>query len=274
MKEKILMCPPDYFTDIDYAINPWMKVGTACNTEEAKKEWQMLKEKFESLGAEVKVMDPQPNLPDLVFTANAALVYENKAVISKFRFPERTPEEEHYANWFRENGYDVHILPDEINFEGAGDALFSGDTLYSGYIPRTDITAHKYISDLLGIRIISLELVDKRFYHLDTCFCPLTDGYLIYFPGAFDDYANKVIESNFPEEKRIPVTDEEASKFSCNSVCLGQNVVMNLSTDRLREALREKGFTQHQLDMKEFLKSGGSSKCLSLKLVNYKNLPE
>jgi N-dimethylarginine dimethylaminohydrolase len=268
MPSKILMCPPDYFS-IDYAINPWMKQGSGCDLEKTKKEWNDLKNIFANrLRTEVVTMEPQPGLPDIVFTANAALFHNNIAVISRFRYQERRPEEKFYAEWFRNNGYMVTFLPEDICFEGAGDALFSGDTLYAGYIPRTDIRAHTFIANLLNIRVLSLELTDERFYHLDTCFCPLEGGYLIYFPEAFDDYGNRVIESNFSSEKRIPVTNEEACKFSCNAVNIGKAVVMNFTTDRLKNELRQKGFKVFETDLSEFIKAGGSAKCLTLKLRN------
>lgn len=263
---KILMCPPDYFS-IDYAINPWMTVGSGCDVEKAKMQWNSLKNLYTNvMGAEVYVMDAQPGLPDIVFTANAALYHNNIAIISRFRFQERRPEEKFYAEWFRNNGYMATFLPEEVCFEGAGDALFSEETLFSGYAPRTDISAHGFISNLLNIRVLSLELIDQRFYHLDTCFCPLSDGYLLYFPKAFDEYGNKVIEANFEEEKRIAVTEEEACRFSCNAVSLGKAVVMNRTTERLKNELKQKGFKTHEVDLSEFIKAGGSAKCLTLKL--------
>ncbi len=263
---RIFMCPPDYYFRIDYEINPWMKEGTECKNSEAKLRWNELKNLIEKLGAEVLTMEAVPGLPDIVFTANAAVIYKDTAIISKFRYKERQPEEEFYAGWLKEQGFKVEYLPSGVSFEGAGDALFSGETLYSGYIPRSDISSHTYISELLGISVISLELSNKRFYHLDTCFCPLSDGYLLYYPDAFDEYANKVIEKNFPEEKLIAVNEEEAAKFSCNAVNIDKNVIMNITTDRLKGALKEKGFETYEIDLKEFMKAGGSAKCLTLKL--------
>jgi len=267
MTDKIFMCPPDYFYSINYEINPWMTKGTQCDNNSAIHTWNYLKNKINELGAEAHTMEAQPNLPDIVFTANAALIYKDTAVISRFRYKERQPEEKFYAEWLKNYGFKVEFMPEDMYFEGAGDALFSGDTLYAGYVPRTDIAAHTYVSSLLGIKTVSLELVNKSFYHLDTCFCPLSDGYLMYYPEAFDEYANQIIEKDFPEEKRIPVTAEEASKFSCNAVNVGKNVLMNITSDRLKNALAEKGFTAYEADFTEFMKAGGSAKCLTLKLT-------
>ena len=266
MTTKFFMCPADYF-GIDYEINPWMKVEIQADNSKAQNQWKSLyKIITEDVKADVVTMEPQKGLPDIVFTANAALIYKNTALVTSFRCPERQPESKFYADWFEANGFDVKFLPEDIAFEGAGDALFSGDVLYSGYVPRTDISSHAYISELLNIKVISLELIDNRFYHLDTCFCPLTDGYLMYYPDAFDSYGNQVIEANFPEEKLIRVNEEEALKFSCNAVNSEYNIVMNLTTDRLKSALKEKGFVTYETDLSEFMKAGGSSKCLTLKL--------
>ena len=151
-------------------------------------------------------------------------------------------------------------------FEGAGDALYLNGKIYAGYVPRTDISAHTYISELLGIPVTSLELITNNFYHIDTCFCPLTDGYLIYYPEAFDEYGRRIIEADVPEEKRIEVTKDEAASFACNAVNIGQTVVTNLTTERFSKALKEKGFNHIQTDLSEFIKAGGSAKCLTLKI--------
>lgn len=267
MTENFLMCPPTYFLNIDYEINPWMKKGTTCDNAEASARWNELTELIKKIGGEVVTMEPRPGQPDIVFTANAGLFYKDTAVISRFKPKERQPEEKFYAEWFEQNGYKVEYLPEDMYFEGAGDALFSGETLYSGYITRSDISSHTYIAELLNIRVLSLELADKRFYHLDTCFCPLTGGYLLYFPQAFDEYANKIIEKDFAPEKRIIVTEEEALGFACNAVNTGNSLIMNNTTDRLKNALKEKGFDAYELSLNEFMKAGGSAKCLTLKLV-------
>lgn len=265
-QEKILMCSPEHF-GIEYAINPWMNIDIQVDNKKAKNQWQNLYKILSyELDADVRLAVPQEGLPDMVFSANAAFVYKNKAIMARFKHKERQPEEGYYAKWFLDNGYEVITLPENMSFEGAGDALFLGNTIYAGYLPRTDISSHAYISELLKIPVISLELVNQSFYHIDTCFCPLTDGYLIYYPDAFDDYGNKIIEANVTEDKRIVVTEEEASYFTCNAVNIGKTVVTNLTTQRFTKLLRDKGFNHIQTDLSEFIKAGGSAKCLTLKI--------
>lgn len=263
---KILMCPPDFY-GIKYEINPWMNVEIQSDHDKATKQWNDLyKILKEDLKVDVRLVEPREEVPDMVFTANAAVMYGNKAVIAKFKFEQRQPEEQYFAKWFEDNGYEVIILPDDMAFEGAGDALYLGDVLYSGYIPRSDIASHTYISELLKIPVVSLELYNKSFYHLDTCFCPLEDDYLIYYPQAFDMYGNQIIENKVPEEKRIIVNEEEASYFTCNAVNIGKNVVTNLTTKRFSNLLKEKGFNHIQTDLSEYMKAGGAAKCLTLKI--------
>ena len=265
-QEKILMCSPEHF-GIEYAINPWMNIDIQVDNKKAMLQWQNLYKILKhELDADVRIIPPQKNLPDMVFSANAAIVYKNKAIVARFKHKERQPEENFFAKWFSDNGYEVITLPQSMSFEGAGDALFLNNIIYAGYVPRTDISSHTYISELLKIPVISLELVNQSFYHIDTCFCPLTDGYLIYYPDAFDGYGNKIIESNVPEDKRIIVTEEEASYFTCNAVNIGKTVVTNLTTQRFTKLLREKGFSHIQTDLSEFIKAGGSAKCLTLKI--------
>lgn len=266
MTDKILMCSPEHY-GIKYEINPWMNVEVQADNAKAKQQWNNLyKILKEDLKADVKLVEPKEDVPDMVFTANAAVMNGNKALISRFKFPQRQLEEKYFAKWFEENGYEVITLPDNMAFEGAGDALYLGGILYSGYVPRTDVSSHTYISELLGIPVLSLELVNPSFYHLDTCFCPLKDDYLIYFPKAFDEYGNKIIESNVPPEKRIIVSDEEASYFTCNAVNIDNTVVTNVTTERFTKLLAEKGFNHIQTDLSEYMKAGGAAKCLTLKI--------
>lgn len=266
MTDKILMCKPDFY-GIEYEINPWMHVEVQSDNTKAKLQWESLYHILKNdLKADVRLVEPQKNLPDMVFTANAAVMLEKKAVISRFKFPQRQGEEPFFKDWFEKNGYEAITLPDEISFEGAGDALFLNGILYSGYVPRTDISSHALVSKYLGVPVISLELVNPSFYHLDTCFCPLNGGFLIYYPEAFDSYALKVINSNVPEDKQIIVNAEEASYFTCNAVNIGNAVVTNLTTERFKNLLKEKGFSHHQTDLSEFMKAGGAAKCLTLKI--------
>lgn len=266
MSEKILMCPPDFY-GIKYEINPWMNIEIQSDHDKAEKQWQNLyKILSEDLKVDVKIVPPKEDVPDMVFTANAAVMYGKKAVIARFKYPQRQSEEAYFKQWFEQNGYEAITLPEDMAFEGAGDALYLDGILYSGYIPRSDIAAHTYISELLEIPVISLELANKNFYHLDTCFCPLEGGYLIYYPGAFDLYANNVIAENVPSEKRIIVSDEEASYFTCNAVNIGKNVITNLTTERFSGLLKEKGFNHIQTDLSEYMKAGGAAKCLTLKI--------
>lgn len=260
------MCSPEHF-GIKYEINPWMNMSIQADNKKAVEQWKNLYSILKNdLNADVRLVEPREDVPDMVFTANAAVMLGNKAVISSFKYPERQPEEDYFEEWFKENGYETIRLPRDIAFEGAGDALFLGGILYSGYVPRTDISSHNLVSEALGVQVISLELTNKSFYHLDTCFCPLKDDYLIYYPQAFDEYANKVIEANVPEEKRIIVNAEEASYFTCNAVNIGYNVVTNLTTGRFSNLLKEKGFNHIQTDLSEYMKAGGAAKCLTLKI--------
>lgn len=266
MTDKILMCSPEHF-GIKYEINPWMNLKVQADNNKAVEQWQKLYHLLkDTLKADIKLVKPEKDVPDMVFTANAAVMFKNNAIISRFKFPQRQNEEKYFAKWFEENGYNVEILPEYMAFEGAGDALYLDGILYAGYVPRSDFSAHTYISELIGIPVLSLELSNKSFYHLDTCFCPLEGGYLIYYPDAFDKYANQVIEEHVEPEKRIIVNEEEASYFTCNAVNVGKNVVTNLTTPRFTKLLEEKGFVHYQTDLSEYMKAGGAAKCLTLKI--------
>ena len=260
---RILMCPPDYY-GIEYEINPWMSRARGSVTDRAKLQWQLLHGALVRLGVQVETMTPQPGLPDLVFTANAGLIFGRRFYSSRFRHDVRARETPHFDAWFAAHGYAVEHLPEGMYFEGAGDALFCGPTLFAGYRIRSDAAGHQWLGQALGVRTLPLELVDPRFYHLDTCFCPLAPGEAIYFPGAFDAYGRKVLESHIP--KLLPVVEAEAERFACNAVVVGKTVVVNAGSDQLARDLRERGYDCVAVELDEFLKAGGSAKCLTLRL--------
>ena len=267
-RDKILMCPPDYFT-VDYVINPWMAGNEdSLNLDRAKDQWQRLRDTVAEF-AEVVTMDAVPDLPDMVFTANAGVVYGDKAIASHFMPMERRREEPIFKQWFRENGFQLLELDEKIGFEGAGDCLLDrrGAWLWTGFGFRTEIEAHPFIEEYFDIELVSIRLTDERFYHIDTCFCPLTDGFLMYHPPAFDYDSRIAIESRIPPHKRIIVDTLDAGNFACNAINIGDRVILHRASDPLKARLMLAGFSVHEVELTEFLKAGGSAKCLSLKLT-------
>jgi N-dimethylarginine dimethylaminohydrolase len=267
-KDKILMCPPDYFT-VDYVINPWMAGNEdSLSLDRARQQWEALRATVAEF-ADVVTMDAVPELPDMVFTANAGVVYGNKAIASHFMPMERRPEEPIFKQWFRDSGFDLFELDEKIGFEGAGDCLLDrrGSWLWTGYGFRTEIEAHAEIEKYFDIEVISIRLTDERFYHIDTCFCPLTDGFLMYHPPAFDYESRIAIESRIPPHKRIIVDTFDAGNFACNAINIDDRVILHRASEPLKARLMLAGFKVHEVELTEFLKAGGSAKCLSLKLT-------
>ncbi len=267
-RDSILMCPPEFFT-VDYVINPWMAgQESSLDNNLAKQQWQTLRDTIAE-HADIEELEPQPGLPDLVFTANAGAVYGDKAIASHFMPQERRPEEVHYKQWFRDNGFELMDLAEDIGFEGAGDALFDrgGPWLWAGYGYRTEIEAHAEIRKFWDVDLVSIKLTDSRFYHIDTCFCPLADGFLMYHPPAFDFDSRIAIESRIPPHKRIVVDTMDAGNFACNAVNIGDTVILHKASEPLKARLMLAGFKVREVELSEFLKAGGSAKCLTLKLV-------
>ena len=259
----ILMCPPDFYA-IEYEINPWMNRHVGSDPLESRRQWQALHDTLLDLRVSVDLLEAQPGLPDLVFTANAGLIYRDLAIVARFRYGERQGESAIFERWFSANGFRAENLPAGMYFEGAGDALFCGETLYAGYRFRSDARSHLWIGERLGVETLPLELVDPRFYHLDTCFCPLSATEAIYYPGAFDDYGRSVLSSRI--NRLIDVSADEAVSFSCNAVVVGRTVVLNQGVPKLTKALHEAGYDTRPLPLTEFIKAGGSAKCLTLRL--------
>jgi len=258
---QLLLCPPDYY-GIEYEINPWMDRNRNAVPELAREQWARLCDTLQALGSQIEQLAPQPKLPDMVFTANAGLVVGRRFIRSNFRFTQRQGEEPLFEKWFAEHGYESITLPQGLYFEGEGDALFCGETLFCGYRFRSDIRSHKTIGEILNALVISVELVQDRFYHLDTCFCPLPGGAAIWYPEAFDEYGRRAIRHRVDD--LIAVAEEEAAHFACNAVVLAKDVVLPDNSPKLAKALNERGYQTHQLPMTEFIKAGGACKCLTL----------
>ena len=263
---RLLVCPPDYF-GIEYEINPWMRRSNTVESDQAVHQWHHLMRVLEQeVGAVLERMKPIPGLPDLVFTANAGVVRGRKAVPSRFRYVERQREEAHFEDWFRTHGYDVFMLEEGLFFEGAGDLLGFPDGWFGGYRQRSDIRAFPILSEWLTREILPLELIDSRFYHLDTCFCPLSGGELLYYPAAFDRYGQAAIAERIAPERRLAVPEDEALKFACNAVCVGKQIVLPAGCPGTEQLLAARGYRLHPVPLDEFMKSGGSAKCLTLAL--------
>jgi N-dimethylarginine dimethylaminohydrolase len=258
------MCAPDRY-DLVYEINDWMSVSNRPDVSLAGRQWaELYRVLTQEIGATVELVPQEVDAPDMVFTANAGIVDRragNRVLLSNFRHPERQVEVEPFRRWFEAHGFEVIASPAEVKFEGEGDALFAGDTLVAGYLKRSDIASHRWLADLLGVQVLSLELVDGRWYHLDTAFFALTDKLIAYYPGAFDPYARIVIENQF---ETIVVEEDEALHFACNSMVFGDRIVMPFRCPKLVRELVRHGYQVKGLDMSEFLKSGGACKCLTL----------
>ncbi|MDQ0008497.1 N-dimethylarginine dimethylaminohydrolase [Luteibacter jiangsuensis] len=265
---RILMCAPTFF-EVSYVINPWMTGHVHDTTlERSQRQWDALRDTI-SRHADVVQQPPAEGWPDMTFTANAGLVFGNTFVPSHFRYAERQGEEPYDRAWFERHGFDIVELPGGVFFEGAGDALFDRGVarrLWMGHGHRSDVAAAPALARLLDVEVLSLKLADPRFYHLDTCFCPLADGYTLYFPAAFDAAALALIEQHVPPGQRIAVHEHDALDFACNAVNLGRVVILNRASADLRSRLEGAGFMVIEVALDEFMKSGGAAKCLTLKL--------
>jgi N-dimethylarginine dimethylaminohydrolase len=256
------MCAPAYY-GIEYEINPWMSRARQSDSARAQQQWNGLRLLLEQqLSIEVSLVDAHPGLPDMVFTANAGLAWKNQFIASNFRHEVRRPEAAQFEAWFRKQGFDVVRLPAESYFEGEGDLLHCGELWFAGYRIRSDLLAHQKVAEIIEQEILSLELIDQWFYHLDTCFCPLSVDHLLVYPPAFDSYGLRVLEQHIPH--LIAVTPEEAARFACNAIVAGKDVVLNSGCPRVREKLEAMGFRVFETPLDEFIKAGGSAKCLVL----------
>jgi N-dimethylarginine dimethylaminohydrolase len=276
-RPRYLMCRPQHFA-VTYSINPWMDPKTWADSGDAlhataARQWAGLHRALIRHGALIEQVEPAPDLPDLVFTANAAVVLDGKALLARFRHPERQREQPVYAQGFRAlqaRGLidEVIEMPSGAVLEGAGDCLWDGHrgTFWMGCGFRSDQAAAAVVEASFGVGCVSLDLADPSFYHLDTAFCPLPCGGVIYHPGAFTVEARAAIERRVAPADRIALDPADAARFAANAVCFGRVLVLSSCSDTLRGALEQRGYAVVTTPLTAFLRSGGSACCLTLRL--------
>ena len=272
-----LMCRPQHFA-VSYAINPWMDPSSWARDQRvlaaaARREWSALHRALQNAGAQIDLVPSAPGLPDLVFTANAAVVLDGKALLARFRHPERRAEEPHFAAAFRKlqaRGLiaSVHTLPEDMTLEGAGDCVWDDtrNLFWMGYGPRSDEAARHAVADEFGAEVVALRLADPSFYHMDTALCPLPGGEVLYVPDAFTPEGRATICDRVASDQRIEIADEDARRLAANAVCVGTTLVLSGCSDGLRGRLNERGYRVLATPLGSFLRSGGSAFCLTLRL--------
>jgi N-dimethylarginine dimethylaminohydrolase len=256
-----LMCPPQYFT-VEYAINPWMNPDHPVDLALATRQWEHLRGTYTSLGHTVRIIDPVPGLPDMVFAANGATVIGGNVLGSRFKHHERHKEGPAYMEWFRRCGYPV-TDPVHVN-EGEGDIIFAGQAVIAGYGFRSEQAVSAEAEAAFGLPVISVRLVDPRFYHLDTAMIVLDENTAAYFPGAFDEAGQAALTAQFPE--LIEAKDADAEALGLNGISDGANVVLPVQAEGLTRDITAAGFSVIPVDMSEFKKAGGGPKCCTLEL--------
>jgi N-dimethylarginine dimethylaminohydrolase len=267
MTTRLLMCRPDHF-GVTYDINPWMTRHVGKGSPDAARQWERFVEVLRVAGdVQIEQIEPVAGLPDLVFTANAALVSGNLAICASFRHPERRREQSLYRSWLSSRGFATTFLQQTF-FEGAGDALFdrTRPQMYAGYGWRSERNATLQLSETVGVRVVPLLLVDERFYHLDVALNPLASGHVMAYMDAFSPHAQTLLRRAVEPEYLIELTTEDALAFAANSVELGDAIVMHACSKSLQHRLHAAGYRVFQTDLSEFQKAGGSAKCLTLKL--------
>ena len=261
IKRTVLMCRPDFFTVV-YRINPWMDPQLPTDTALAVRQWEVLYQTYLDLGFDVHLIDPIDGLPDMVYAANGGFVIHNIAYGASFTYPERQPEGPAYMDWFASNGFDVRE-PVEVN-EGEGDFLLVGGRILAGTGFRSASNSHQEIADIYGREVVSLNLINPSFYHLDTAVAVLDDENIAYLPSAFDAASLAKLNALFPDA--VLVTEEDAAVLGLNSFSDGYNVVIASRAKDFERQLRERGYNPIGVDLSELLLGGGGVKCCTLEL--------
>ncbi|WP_343069445.1 dimethylargininase [Streptomyces olivoverticillatus] len=259
---RYLMCPPTYYR-VTYSINPWMDPGKPVDLALALAQWEELRDRYRALGHTVEELTPRPDLPDMVFAANGATVVDGRVLGARFAHPERWAEAGVHLQWFRSHGYAQVHEPEHIN-EGEGDFAVTATWLLAGRGFRSSPLSHPEAQEFFGRPVIGLDLVDPRYYHLDTALCVLDGDEVMYYPGAFSPGSRAVLERLFPDA--LVASEEDAAALGLNAVSDGRHVLLPQAAVGLFEPLRARGYEPIGMDLGELLKGGGSVKCCTQEL--------
>ena len=260
-----VMCPPAYFA-VEYAINPWMDPSSPVDATKAMSQWEDLKDTYERLGHTVEVVEPQPGLPDMVFADNSGTVIDGRVLGAKFHAPQRSAEADHFRRWFLSQGYRELVMPQHVN-EAEGDFVWTGRYLLAGSGYRTAPEAHAEAQEVLRVPVVSLTLVDPRYYHLNTALFVLNRGsepHIAYYPKAFSEASLRVLERLFPDA--ILVGDADADCLGLNAVSDGKNVILPVEATALAAQIEDCGYEPVFVDLSEIRKAGGAHKCCTMEL--------
>ncbi|WP_020098617.1 dimethylargininase [Microbacterium sp. 11MF] len=267
---RYLMCRPEHFT-VSYSINPWMEPSRPTDTAKAVRQWQALHDAYVALGHEVELIDPVPGLPDMVYTANGGFIVDGRALGVRFRVDERRGEERPFMDWFAAHGFEV-VEPVEVQ-EGEGDFLLVGDTILAGTGFRSVGDSHRELGRVFEREVVSLHLVDPRFYHLDTAITVLDPvegpggverANIAYLPSAFDDGSRRILAERYPDA--IQVSDADGAVFGLNAASDGLHVFVSPRATAFAAQLEERGYVPVPIDLSELLLGGGGIKCCTLEL--------
>lgn len=267
---RYLLCAPEFF-DVAYEINPWMDAGTPVDRDRALAQWEGLVQTYRALGHEVHLLEPRPGLPDMVYAANGATSVDGRVLGAAFATPQRTPEAAHHLEWHTRHaaalGWADVAVPEHTN-EAEGDFAVLGDLVLAGYGYRTDPRAHAELADRVGRPVVSLRLVDDRYYHLDTALGVLDDrpgaGNVAYYPPAFSEGSRRILEQLFPDA--VLADDADAEVLGLNLVSDGSHVVLPQAAEKLSAQLAERGYVPVPVDLSELLRGGGAVKCCTQEL--------
>jgi N-dimethylarginine dimethylaminohydrolase len=261
-----LMCRPEHFA-VRYSINPWMNPRVPVDRDLALAQWDALRRTYLDLGHRIELLTPLAELPDMVFAANGATVVDGVVLGARFRHPQRAAEASAHLAWFRmaaQAGAVRRVVEPRFVNEGEGDLLVAGDVVLAGTGFRTDPRAHAEAAAVLGRPVVPLELVDPRYYHLDTAIAVLDDATIAWLPAAFSPASREVLRARFPDA--LVATPADAAVFGLNAVSDGRHVVLPAQAEALAAALAERGFIPVRVDVSELRKAGGGPKCCTLEV--------
>lgn len=265
MAAKFLMCSPEHYEEA-LPLCQRTLARVSVNGTLARAQWQILyKVLTDQIGAEVELIEPVRGLPNMVFAAHAGIVSGKTFIRSNYRVKERQPEGAFFEKWFEEHGYSVATIAKGFIFDGEGDMIPHARQLFYGYHSKSELHMPELVSAKMELGPASLQLIDDRFHHLDTCLAVLNPDTILYYRDAFSEGANQILRDTV--KNCIVLRRDEALAWACNSIVIDKRIIISNECHLSSEMLRLLGYRVYRIDISEFRKACISVKSLVLRIA-------
>jgi len=266
---RVLLCPPTYFTfqPINEITRKVLADGETADLEAFRREHEGFVAAYQEAGVQVELIEPDPDLPYMVYARDFGACLAEGALIGKFREPIRQGEELHYERKLRELGVPIIGKITRGSFEGGDFWMLDETTVVHGVVARTDWEGLRSAQEILepyGYTVRGVD-IDSRFLHLDMAFNIVAPGVAVVATDTLPEFFLRMLRKRKFELVETPAAG--VFKHYCNIQALGDGRVLTFAANKdVNAKLRALGLEVITADIWNILKGGGGPHCMTFPL--------